>query len=144
MQRLGLVWTATAITSPGTLFRHGYARNAENRSLNRGKSTLSRTVSGNLTGEAQRLARRVLHRSPNPISLQTNMIKELDLVALRKSVPEQRLKAADVVLVHEKSEGFEVEFLILNAETVGVATLTAAQVRPVLKRKITHARVMRA
>lgn len=82
MQRLGLVWTATAITSPGTLFRHGYARNAENRSLNRGKSTLSRTVSGNLTGEAQRLARRVLHRSPKPISLQTNMIKELDLVAL--------------------------------------------------------------
>lgn len=35
-----------------------------------------------LDREAQRLARRVLHRSPKPISLQTNMIKELDLVAL--------------------------------------------------------------
>ena len=69
------------------------------------------------------------------------MIKVLDLVALRKSVPEQRLKAADVVLVHRKGEAFEVEFLILNGERVGVATLTAAQVRPVL---ITHARVMRA
>lgn len=75
------------------------------------------------------------------------MIKEHDRVVLRKSVPEQGLKAGDVgtvVHVHRKGEAFEVEFLTLNGETVGVATLTARQVRPVLKREITHARLMRA
>jgi hypothetical protein len=75
------------------------------------------------------------------------MIKEHDRVVLKKSVPEQGLKAGDVgtvVHVHGKGEAFEVEFLTLNGETVGVATLTAAQVRAVLKREITHARLMRA
>ena len=53
------------------------------------------------------------------------MIKEHDRVVLKKSVPEQRLKAGDVgtvVHVHGKGEAFEVEFLTLNGETVGVAT----------------------
>ena len=75
------------------------------------------------------------------------MIKELDLVVLRKSLPARSLKAGDVgtvVHVHRNGEAFEVEFVTLNGETVGVATLTAAQVRPVLKREITHARLMRA
>jgi hypothetical protein len=75
------------------------------------------------------------------------MMKEHDRVVLKKSIPEQGLKAGDVgtvVHVHRKGEAFEVEFLTLNGETVGVATLTAAQVRPVLKREITHARLMRA
>ena len=75
------------------------------------------------------------------------MIKELDLVVLRKSIPNQGLKAGDVgtiVLVHKKGEAFEVEFLTLHGETVAVATLDASQVRPVLKREITHARLLRA
>jgi hypothetical protein len=75
------------------------------------------------------------------------MMKEHDRVVLKKSVPEQRLKAGDVgtvVHVHRKGEAFEVEFLTLNGETVGVATLTAAQVRPFLKRELTHARLMQA
>jgi hypothetical protein len=75
------------------------------------------------------------------------MIKEHDRVVLKKSVPEQGLKAGDVgtvVHVHGKGEAYEIEFLTLNGETVGVATLSAAQVRPVLKREITHARLMRA
>jgi hypothetical protein len=75
------------------------------------------------------------------------MIKEHNRVVLKKSIPEQGLKAGDVgtvVHVHRKGEAFEVEFLTLNGETVGVVTLTAAQVRPVLKREITHARLMRA
>ena len=61
---------------------------------------------------------------------------------LKKICSRTGLKAGDVgtvVLVHRKGEAFEVEFLTLNGETVGVATLTAAQVRPVLKREITHA-----
>ncbi len=75
------------------------------------------------------------------------MIKELDLVVLRKCISDKGLKVGDVgtvVLVHKRGEAFEVEFLTLRGETVAVATLDASQVRPVLKREITHARLMRA
>ena len=75
------------------------------------------------------------------------MINELDLVVLTKSIPEQGLKAGDVgtvVHVHKKGEAFEVEFLTLHGETVAIATLEASQVRPVQKREITHARLLRA
>jgi len=75
------------------------------------------------------------------------MIKEHDRVVLRRPIPEQRLKAGDVgtvIHVHRRGEAFEVEFLTLHGETVGIATVTASQVRPVLKREITHARLMRA
>jgi hypothetical protein len=75
------------------------------------------------------------------------MIKEHDRVVLRKPISEQGLKAGDVgtvIHVHRKGEAFEVEFLTLHGETVGIATVTASQVRPVLKREITHARLMRA
>jgi Domain of unknown function (DUF4926) len=75
------------------------------------------------------------------------MIKEHDRVVLRKPIPEQGLKMGDVgtvIHVHRKAEAFEVEFLTLHGETVGIATVTASQVRPVLKREITHARLMRA
>lgn len=75
------------------------------------------------------------------------MIKEHDRVVLRKPIPEQGLKMGDVgtvIHVHRKAEAFEVEFLTLHGETVGIATVTASQVRPVLKREMTHARLMRA
>ena len=75
------------------------------------------------------------------------MIEEHDRVVLRKPISEQGLKAGDVgtvIHVHRKGEAFEVEFLTLHGETVGIATVTASQVRPVLKREITHARLMRA
>jgi len=75
------------------------------------------------------------------------MIKEHDRVVLKRPIPEQGLKAGDVgtvIHVHRRGEAFEVEFLTLHGETVGIATVTASQVRPVLKREITHARLMRA
>jgi hypothetical protein len=75
------------------------------------------------------------------------MIKEHDRVVLKKGIPDQGLKAGDVgtiVHVHKKGEAFEVEFLTLHGETVAIATLTASQVRPVLRREITHARLLRA
>jgi hypothetical protein len=75
------------------------------------------------------------------------MIKEHDRVVLRKAIPDQGLKVGDVgtvVHVHKKGEAFEVEFLTLHGETVAVATLAASQVRPVQKREITHARLLRA
>jgi hypothetical protein len=75
------------------------------------------------------------------------MIKEHDRVVLTKAIPDQGLTAGDVgtvVHVHKKGEAFEVEFLTLHGETVAIATLAASQVRPVQKREITHARLLRA
>jgi uncharacterized protein DUF4926 len=62
------------------------------------------------------------------------MIKELELVVLRKSLPDQTLQASDVgtvIFVHKKGEAFEVEFMTLHGETVGIVTVTSSQVRPV-------------
>ena len=75
------------------------------------------------------------------------MIKEHDRVVLKRGIPDQRLKTGDVgtvIHVYKRGEAFEVEFLTLHGETVAVATLDASQVRPVLKREITHARLLRA
>ena len=49
-----------------------------------------------------------------------------------------------VIHIYKNGEAFEVEFLTLHGETVAIATLEASQVRPVQKREITHARVLRA
>ncbi len=75
------------------------------------------------------------------------MIKEHERVVLKKGIPEQGLKTGDVgtvVHIYKKGEAFEVEFLTLHGETVAIATLNASQVRRVLKREITHARLLRA
>ena len=75
------------------------------------------------------------------------MIKEHDRVVLKTSVSGKGLKAGDVgtvVHVYKEGEAFEVEFLTLHGETVTIATLEASQVRPVQKREITHARLLRA
>jgi uncharacterized protein YuzE len=75
------------------------------------------------------------------------MIKEHDRVVLKKEVPDHGLKTGDVstvIHVHKKGVAFEVEFLTLQGETVAIATLEASRVRPVQKREITHARLLRA
>jgi len=74
-------------------------------------------------------------------------IKEHDRVVLRKAIPDQGLQVGDVgtvVHVYKNGEAFEVEFLTLHGETVALAILEASQVRPVQKREITHARLLRA
>ena len=53
------------------------------------------------------------------------MIKELDRVVLTTDVVDYDLKAGDVgtvVMVHREGEGFEVEFMALNGETIAVVT----------------------
>jgi Domain of unknown function (DUF4926) len=75
------------------------------------------------------------------------MIKEHDRVDLKKELPDQGLQTGDVgtvIHVHKKGVAFEVEFLTLQGETVAIATLEASQIRPVQKREITHARLLRA
>jgi Domain of unknown function (DUF4926) len=73
------------------------------------------------------------------------MISELDRVVLTEDLPEYQLKAGDigtVVLVHRGGEGYEVEFVALDGETLAVTTALASQVRPVRHKEIPHARVM--
>ena len=68
-------------------------------------------------------------------------------MVLRKEIPEQGLKTGDVgtvVHVYKKGEAFEVEFVTLDGETVAIATLVASQIRPVQRKEITHARLLRA
>ena len=76
------------------------------------------------------------------------MIRELDDVILECDLPESGLASGDVgtvVLVHQRGEGYEVEFTALDGETVAVVTLSASQVRAVRSGEIAHARgLMRA
>jgi hypothetical protein len=75
------------------------------------------------------------------------MIKEHDRIAPKTNLPAQKLKAGDigtVIHVHKKGAAFEVEFLTLHGETVAVTTLEASQVRPIQKKEIAHARLLKA
>ena len=71
------------------------------------------------------------------------MIKELDIVALAKPVPEHNLVPGDVgtvVMVHEDGAGYTVEFMTFTGETIAVATLDADAVRPRGGREVAHVR----
>jgi hypothetical protein len=71
------------------------------------------------------------------------MIQELDRVVLTADLPEHDLKAGDVgtvVLMHGQGEGYEVEFVALDGETVAVVSVFASQVRPIERREIAHVR----
>jgi Domain of unknown function (DUF4926) len=73
------------------------------------------------------------------------MIGELDLVVLKRDLPDARLTVGDVgtiVLVHRQGAGYEVEFTTLSGDTVAVMTLDASDVRPVDAREIVHARAV--
>jgi len=73
------------------------------------------------------------------------MIEELDRVVLTTYLPEYGLIVGDigtVVLVHQDGEGYEVEFITLDGETVAVVSLFATQLRPIGRREIAQARVM--
>lgn len=71
------------------------------------------------------------------------MIKELDTIVLNKNLPDLGLEAGDVgtvVLVHTGSAGYEVEFATLSGQTITVATLPAAAIRPIGRDEIAHVR----
>ena len=74
------------------------------------------------------------------------MIRELNTVVLTIDLPEHRLRKGDigtVVLVHG-DRGYELEFVALDGETLAVASLDRAQVRPIGKGEIAHARQVAA
>ena len=71
------------------------------------------------------------------------MIKEHERAVLTTPVPDAGLEAGDVgtvVHVYRDGQAYEVEFVTLDGHTAAVLTLEAAQVRPVSRRDITHAR----
>lgn len=71
------------------------------------------------------------------------MIRELDSVVLSTDLPEYGLRDGDigtVVLVHRDGEGFEVEFVALDGETMAVISLFPSQIRSIRQREIAHAR----
>ena len=71
------------------------------------------------------------------------MIKEHDRIVLKTAIAAENLEVGDVgtvVHIHKNGAAYEVEFVTLAGDTVAVVTVEAAQVRPVHKREITHAR----
>jgi hypothetical protein len=73
------------------------------------------------------------------------MIQELDSVVLAADLPEHGLERGDigtVVLTHRGGEGYEVEFMTLDGETLAVVSLLASQVRPIGRREVAHARMV--
>ena len=75
------------------------------------------------------------------------MIKEHDCVVLMIDLPAEGLTAGDigtVVHIHKNGEGYEVEFITLDGQTVAVSTLLAHQVRPIARREIAHVRSLAA
>jgi hypothetical protein len=75
------------------------------------------------------------------------MITEHDRVVLTAPVPGERLEIGDVgtvVHVYQDGKAFEVEFTTLDGHTAAVATVEAAEVRPIRSREITHARELAA
>ena len=74
-------------------------------------------------------------------------IKEHERIVLTADVAADGLVAGDVgTVVHCYADGlaYEVEFTTLDGHTAAVATLEAAQVRPVGRHEITHARALAA
>lgn len=73
------------------------------------------------------------------------MIKELDTVALERDLAEHGLAKGDlgaVVHVYEGGKAFEIEFMTLTGETLGVVTLGGGDIRPIHDREIAHARAV--
>lgn len=71
------------------------------------------------------------------------MIRDLDLVVLTRDAKDHGLKAGDVgTVVHCYADkvGFEVEFVAADGRTIGVLTLTTADIRPFQDAEILHSR----
>ena len=71
------------------------------------------------------------------------MIKELDLVVLTHDIVEFELKNGDVgtvVHTYEDGEGYEIEFMTADGETIAVLTLTREDIRPRALKEILRVR----
>lgn len=71
-----------------------------------------------------------------------NGIKELDSVVLDIDLPQHGLCKGDLgtVVLEHHGKGYEVEFVTLGGETVAVASLGPADIRPIGPHEIAHVR----
>lgn len=70
-------------------------------------------------------------------------LDELEQVVLTRDLPEHGLCAGDigtVVLVHRGGEGYEVEFVALDGETIAVTTLSSNELRSIGSKEMAHVR----
>jgi hypothetical protein len=72
-------------------------------------------------------------------------MNEHDTVVLTRSLPDYGLEAGDVgaiVHVYQGGEAFEVEFVSGDGSTLALATLKAADIRPVSAGEVLHVRAL--
>jgi hypothetical protein len=70
-------------------------------------------------------------------------MEELDTVVLSHDIEEHCLKQGDVgAIVHcyRDGEAYEVEFVTAEGKTIAVLTLSSADIRPMSRTEILHAR----
>ncbi len=71
------------------------------------------------------------------------MITEHNCIVLTENLPNDGLEAGDVgtvVQIHGERAACEVEFVTLTGQTVAVATVLPAQLRPVSREDLSHVR----
>ncbi len=74
-------------------------------------------------------------------------MRERDLVALTRDLPERGLERGDVgTTIHSYADGqtYEVEFVTAAGATLAVLTLDAAAIRPLARRELLHVRPLAA
>ena len=74
-------------------------------------------------------------------------MQEHDQVVVVEDLRELPVRAGDigtVVYVYPAQKAYEVEFVSLTGQTVGVATLAAGKIRAIHEGEIAHARLMAA
>ena len=74
-------------------------------------------------------------------------MQEHDQVVVVEDLHELPVRAGDigtVVHVYPAQQAYEVEFVSLTGQTVGVATLAAAKIRAIHEGEIAHARLLAA
>ncbi len=75
------------------------------------------------------------------------MIQEHDCIVLTRDLPDEGLRAGDVgtvVHIHRDAAAYQVEFMTLTGQTVAVATVLPAQLRPISSRDVSHVRELAA
>lgn len=73
------------------------------------------------------------------------MVREHERVILMADMPKYHLKAGDVgtvVHIYTTGDAYEVEFFTMDGRTLDVVTVEAAQVRPVTRNDVMHARTL--
>ncbi len=74
-------------------------------------------------------------------------MQELDQVVVLEDLNEMPVRAGDIgtiVGIYQTNKAYEVEFVSLTGQTVGVATLTASKIRAIHEGEIAHARLLAA